>query len=494
MRLLTSARPWQGRVSRNRTAGRGKPACTRQLRLQPLENRQMLSVGVVTTSISGYFDQAFDSFVQGDNIVVAGETLPSGSAAQATFAALRYQSDGSLDPYFGSGGVATADIGSWNDAAFAAAPSPDGTKIVLAGLTDSAKGGRISSDSALAQFDAGDGTLDNAFGSGGTVKTSIGQSRTNDWFNDMTIQSDGYIVAAGQSVDASGATRFTLARYTPAGKLDTSFGNGGIVQTTEFSGIATAVVMVHDDLGDGIVAVGRTVGSGGWYFALARYDLGGNLVSGFGDGGIVTSDFTDSGRTDLGADWAEAATVDPVTGDIVVVGRVALEGSTAPSDWAVARYHSDGTPVSDFGQGGLAHVDVNDEQMAEAVAIQAGGKIVSAGYSWAPGTMTYAFTVVRFNADGTPDQSFGTGGVAQTRIGSYAAEAQSVVIQQDDKIVLTGWANTANGKEIALARYNPDGTLDASFGPANNPPTANDDSRTTDMDVPVTIDVLAKCS
>jgi uncharacterized delta-60 repeat protein len=174
-------------------------------------------------------------------------------------------------------------------------------------------------------------------------------------------------------------------------------------------------------------------------------------------GGKVT---TDVGGTD---DYVKAMAVQS-DGKIVVAGY----GNTgASTDFMVVRYERDGGLDASFGVAGKVETDVATlSDQAYAVAIQADGKILVAGSAEEAGKGK-SFALVRYNADGTLDASFGTGGKVLTSFGSQSDEAFAMVVQADGRIVLGGHANTATrGLDFALARYMPNGTLDASFGAA----------------------------
>jgi uncharacterized delta-60 repeat protein len=223
------------------------------------------------------------------------------------------------------------------------------------------------------QADPGD--LDTSFGFDGKVTTGFGIG-SYDSSGDMAIQSDGKIVAVGYS-DAGGSYDFALARYNTDGSLDLGFGSGGIV-LTDFSGsgsddLARTIAIQTDGK---IVAAGRSDAGGGDDFALARYNTDGSLDLGFGSGGIVLTDFSGGGSTD----YTNALAIQ-TDGKIVAAGRSDAGGSY---DFPLARYNTDGSLDLGFGSGGIVLTDFSgggswDEALA--VAIQADGKIVAAGYS-----------------------------------------------------------------------------------------------------------------
>ncbi len=197
--------------------------------------------GKVTTDFGGS-DAALAAVLQPDGKIVAVGT------SAADFALARYNTDGSLDTSFGTGGKVTTDFGG-TDQAWAAVLQPDG-KIVAAGLA--------SADFALARYNT-NGSLDTSFGTGGKVTTSFEGS---DQARAVVLQPDGKIVAVGWD----NGVEFALARYNTDGLLDSSFGTGGKV-TTDFGGSDAALAAVLQSDGK-IVAVGFANTTD---FALARY-------------------------------------------------------------------------------------------------------------------------------------------------------------------------------------------------------------------------------
>ena len=235
------------------------------------------------------------------------------------------------------------------------------------------------------------------------------------------------------------------------GGLDPTFGSLGRVSTPVGGGHGEAVVIQPDD---GIVTAGWRTTSAGEDFALTRHDAAGNLDHNFGSGGIAT--------TDLGGDDDEAYDAAALPdGGIVAVGRTDAAGFTK-LDFGVAAYRADGTPDPGFGTAGIVKTDIlGGGDQANAVAVQPDGKIVVAGSAVRNG-IDGDFALVRYNADGTPDQSFGTGGIVTTDLGTQSDAARALVIAPDGKIVVAGSA----GEDIGLARYTSGGVLDTTFGTA----------------------------
>ncbi|HET7792802.1 MAG TPA: hypothetical protein VFL64_05405 [Rhizobacter sp.] len=181
----------------------------------------------------------------------------------------------------------------------------------------------------------------------------------------------------------------------------------------------------------------------------------GSLDTSFATAGIANT------AIGTGEDYAEAMVVQP-DGRIVVVGSTAtLQGT----DITLVRYQRDGALDTTFGNGGKVVTPVgagSDE--AYAVTLQADGKILVAGGS-VQATSGIDFALLRYNADGSLDTSFGNGGKVVTAFGNATDRAQAIALQSDGKIVVGGsTSQTLSGTDFALARYNADGSLDTTFG------------------------------
>src|SRR5262245_33812191 len=201
--------------------------------------------------------------------------------------------------------------------------------------------------------------------------------------------------------------------------------------------------------------------------ALIYGQTGGTLDASFGTGGRVT--------TTIGGnfDFARGVVVQP-DGKIVAAG-VAM--GDLGSDFGLTRYNSDGTLDTSFGINGIATTDFGGNfEGAWSVALQEDGKIVAAGLTTLSGINQFA--LARYNSDGTLDASFGTGGRVTTGFpGASVANAFSVALQPDGKVVVAGWTNIDGGADFALARYTSTGSLDASFGTGGRVITAFADSQ-----------------
>jgi uncharacterized delta-60 repeat protein len=232
------------------------------------------------------------------------------------------------------------------------------------------------------------------------------------------------------------------AVYAAAGDLDSTFDTDGIVVTTGFATGGGNAVAVQSD--GKIVVAGHIFNDD---FAVVRFNSDGSPDSSFDSNGLVTTDFGASDQA-----YAVAIQSD---GKIVVAG-------TSGTDFALARYNDNGAPDTTFGNFGLVTTDVSRSgpgDSGRAVAIQSDGKIVVAGYSY-DSTRFEEFALLRYNADGTLDTGFGSGGIVVTTIGDTTEDrGYAVAIQSDGKIVVAG----ESFLNFALARYTSDGVLDTSF-------------------------------
>ena len=134
-------------------------------------------------------------------------------------------------------------------------------------------------------------------------------------------------------------------------------------------------------------------------------------------------------------------------GKIVAAGYAVLSGN---QHFALVRYNTDGTLDSSFGTGGKVTTDFFGFGRVNALAIQVDGKIVAAG---AAVVSNQDFALARFNTDGTLDTSFGAEGMATTDFLGDIDTAFAVAIQPDARIVAAGYASTGSGEVFALARY-----------------------------------------
>jgi uncharacterized delta-60 repeat protein len=363
---------------------------------------------------------------------------------------------GDLDTSFDEDGRVDFNVfGGVDDSARAVAVQPDG-KIVLAGWWCGFGADCNTSTFALSRFNP-DGSLDKTFGSGGRAVVAF----PNGWAlaTDVAIQADGKIVAAGWRNDDDGVNDadFALIRLEPDGDLDPSFSGDGKVTTT-FGGSDVGSALALQ--GDGkLVVAGSTRGCGDEDFALARYNTDGSLDTSFSGDGRVCTGF---GGDREGA-LAVAIQNNAFPGDhrtrIVVAGTTDDDDCPLDCDYdfALGRYYSNGSLDTSFGGDGKVTTGfLSSEDVAAAVAIQTDGRIVAAGHTISTGDSDFA--LARYKSDGSLDGSF-EGGTLVTEMGEED-EAEALAIQPDGRIVAVGWSTPGY---FALSRYNTDGSLHTSF-------------------------------
>ncbi|MGE0534861.1 MAG: hypothetical protein AB7O68_07790 [Pirellulales bacterium] len=284
----------------------------------------------------------------------------------------------------------------------------------------------LSGNPVYLPFDAGDGHLYTSF-------PVVSEA------NAVAIQADGKIVLAGE------ANVFALARYNVDGTLDTSFDGDGKVQTAIGTAFSTISAMAIQADGRIVVAGSAFVGAH-QSFAVARYNSDGSLDTSFDGDGKVTTQFGSS------ADTATSMAIQ-ADGKIVVAG---YSTSGANSDFAVVRYNSNGSLDTSFDGDGI--VLTPGTGLAYALAIQADGKILVGGEAGGD------FALVRYNSDGSLDTSFDGDGKALTNLNSNSHEQiNAIAVQADGKIVAVGYAHVSTQDNIAVVRYNSNGSLDTSF-------------------------------
>jgi uncharacterized delta-60 repeat protein len=435
--------------------------------------------GKVITDFSGGEDEATAVALQSDGKIVAvGSTIKAIVGAKRDFALARYNPDGTLDTTFGSVGKVATDFGN-ADIALAVAIQPDG-KIIAAGKAF--KLGKTAIDTgnyfAVARHNS-DGSLDTTFGSGGKVIGDLGAADA------LAIQADGKIVAAGVGLTESQfpTPAFVVVRYNIDGSLDTSFGESGKV-TTEFFPGNTVVGGGGNSVRDVVIqADGKIVAAGSTYNPVAMRTN--YAVARYNSDGSLDTSFGLGGKVTspiLDDSYAIRLTIQS-DNRIVVAGSASSRSGTG-TVFAVTRYNSDGSLDSSFGSAGNATDDFfGIGSVVRAIAFTADGEIVAAG-SVPRGSKGFDFAVARYNPDGILDTRFGGGGKVITELSKDEDDdVNAVAIQADGQVVAVG--ATESGSDFALARYNTEVDFSLSFEPA----TINAERGTT---VPVTFQITRK--
>jgi uncharacterized delta-60 repeat protein len=307
-----------------------------------------------------------------------------------------------------------------------------------------------------------DGSLDTAFGTGGKVSI-VAQGGGVDAMQALVVQPDGRIVVGGYSSRPTPFNDdFAVLRFNADGSPDTSFGAGGLV-ALDFAGLTDRVHALLLQPDGKIVAAGfATLGT----LVTADQDIALVRLTATGtlDPGFGTGGkltVNVAGKADFG--YAAALQAD---GKIVVAGRVGADGGADP-DFGLLRVSANGNLDTGFGSNGVVRTDfgLGNWEEAAAVAVQADGRILVTGRVRVGSVFNLA--LARFNADGTPDAGFGAAGLATTAVSTQADVAKALAVQSDGKIVVVGQAaSLSTNPDMVVARYLADGSMDAAFGAA----------------------------
>jgi uncharacterized delta-60 repeat protein len=408
--------------------------------------------GKMTTPILNGNDFAYSVAFQTDGrIVAAGYANHRDSNFnynEDTFV-VRYNPDGSLDPSFDLDGKSITDLGVESSVAQAVAIQPDG-KIVAAGSSHDG----LHPNFSIVRYNA-DGSLDPGFDGDGKITTVIGSSSSSSAANAVAIQSDGKIVVAGFGLDNGGDPDFAVVRYNPDGSLDLTFDGDGKVLTPvlNLTDIAQSLAIQPD----GKIVVGgySSFSNGGETGVLVRYNADGSLDTSFdGDGKLTTLPVSS-------ADHINAVAIQ-TDGKIVAAGT-GLVG--VQLEFLLLRYNPNGTPDTSFnGSGRILTPILNSQDKINSLAIQPDGKIVAAG-SCLNNSSDYQFALARYNPNGSLDPTFDGDGKATTVLG-YGGIAESVAVQADGRIIAAGYSypNFGGQGSPTILRYNANGTLNTTYG------------------------------
>lgn len=350
---------------------------------------------------------------------------------------------GALDLSFSDDGKVSTDFMGSIDYGFSIAIQPDG-KILFGGYGNTG----FQYDFALARYLI-DGSLDTTFDFDGKVTSDfLGYS---DYGYSIAIQADGKILIGGSCGDSIGLD-FAITRYNPNGSIDSTFNNDGRVITDvgTDNDIGNSIAIQND--GKIVVAGYAKDGATNVYdIALTRYKDNGTIDSTFDLDGIVITDLSS-------VDVAYGVAIQN-DGKILVAGN----SINLPNyDFTLIRYNTDGSLDSSFDSDGIAYADFGSTDYGKSIVIQNDGKILVAGHS-SSGSLS-DFEIARFNSDGSLDLSFDLDGKVTTDFNNDRDEANSIALQNDGKIVVTGSCKNLANYDFGVARYNTDGSLDNTFG------------------------------
>lgn len=359
-------------------------------------------------------------------IVCTGVALSS--AYTGTLKVFRLNPNGTLDNGFGVNGVFSFLTGT--ETYGFESQILDNGKILIAGISMNQS---FYADILLIRLNQ-NGTLDTGFGNNGF--TVNGFSSRDDFAYGLAVQADGKILVAGEMTDTINyQSNPTIVRFTEDGFVDTSFGVNGQLLIPAIGGDnGFRCIKIQPD--GKILAAGHysfvNTGLVDFDFCLIRADINGVLDPTFGTNGIAL--------TSVGSGLNQGFGIDLDTALNIVVAGVAVYATT---DMALLKYDPSGTLDPTFGNAGIVLNNIADFDAAYDVKVQSDNNIVVSGTSGSFPSPTGA-TVWKFLANGNIDNSFGTNGYVTTNIASDNEDGNSVALQADGKIVVSGKYRNTN--------------------------------------------------
>ncbi len=289
------------------------------------------------------------------------------------------------------------------------------------------------------------GALDSDFSADGKVLETFDSGSERG--GAVIVQPDGMILVGGFAY-LQGDYDFVIVRYNSAGSLDNTFGGGTGKVSCNFGALYDdyAIDMVLEANGNITLAGHTTSPSTGVYICLARFLPDGEVDMSFGTFGQVI--------VPTGSDYYVIEAM-----DVSSTGKYAVTGRETPSTFFVAQFNNDGTIDTGFDTDGIVTFDpVVGMNKGNDIKYQSDGKLVVTGYY--SGNLAINVIVARYNTDGTLDNTFSLDGIVETDfLNNSADEGSALHLYDNGKILVAG----VTGSDIALIRYNSDGTLDLTF-------------------------------
>ena len=388
---------------------------------------------------NGYSAVCYSLALQPDGKIIAAGSNEYSAAAYGGVI-VRFNPTGTLDTTFDGDGAVTSLSFSINSIAL----QPDG-KIVASGYDRFISGGT----SLVARYNP-NGSIDTSFnGNGMTLIANSGS------FSSLAVQADGKIIGAGTvNLNFMTSSDFLIVRYNTDGSPDNSFDGDGIV-TTHIDGLDQAKAVKIQSDGKILASGGCRVFNSNEDYALVRYNTDGSLDTSFDGDGKVTTDFLTF------ADESAALFIQP-DGKIVAAGS-STNGTNG--NFSLARYNPNGSLDTSFDGDGKVTTPINNfSDILTSASIQPNGKIVAVGYSRIASSPDNHTLLINYNADGSLDTLFDGDGKLKPAISVGRSGSNAVAIQTDGKIVAAGFSYFDSKSKFTLARYNPDGSYDTTFG------------------------------
>lgn len=395
------------------------------------------TAGKVIANPYGY-QEIYASAVQSDGRIVS--VGMSRNTNDYNFSVMRFNINGTVDTSFGTNGAMYVDMrnGGYFDSAKAVVIQPDG-KIIVGGSAG------LSTSNGACYFGLirlnTNGTLDTTFGTAGKTSFPVGvatSSNQDNRIHKLALQSDGKILAVGEAYNDATSEDIAIVRLNTDGSLDTDFSNDGKA-TVNFGTFEEKALNLRIDPDGKILMAGEI-----------NDDLG--LVRFYNDGGIDTSYgtngklLTETSETGYSFNYLTAVAFQ-ADGKILALGTVS-------SDVAIRRINSDGTIDTTFGTNGKVQTDIDNtssDSASTGFLIQPDGYIIATSICATGGTNYFA--TLRYTLNGLLDNTFSNDGKVLTNMASGYNSAMSAILDQDGKLLISGFAGFTGQTGFALARY-----------------------------------------
>ncbi len=405
-------------------------------------------------------------------------TLITAALLVATPAGASPAGAGTLDPSFGERGVALDRFPDDQDLSLGSDQllQSDGRTVLLG---DARHGFGLKS--GLVRY-LPDGSLDQSFGHEGMAVTAFGKRVSIEGAGVERSADGGYLVAATRNTGTTEEPAYTVVtyRYSPTGKLDTTYGAKGLA-VLDLGTPAIARSTTTDKDGALLIAVSMAAGQGETG-GIVRVAPNGSLDRLYGDHGIAPMPGSDATRISQVA-------VDSAGRALLAGTTFRAEPGTEATRQVVARFQADGQVDRSFGTDGRAMTEVADINAGAALVIDCADRPVVAGYAIADETAKADFSLVRYTENGERDRDFGDAGISTFPVSQDDDTPAALVTDDQGRILVAGtrWTETpesqlqrpatadgltASGSRpqaqersgFELARVSPSGELDQSFG------------------------------
>lgn len=409
--------------------------------------------GKVITSINTGSDKANGVALQSDGkIVVAGVT--TSTITGKDFVCVRYNSDGTLDTTFGTGGIVTTDVQTGSDdVAYSLAIQSDG-KIILGGYSDDGS----QKKAALVRYNS-NGTIDSSFGTSGKALTSFELTQASE-IKVLKIHAlTGNLIVGGNTVITTNKAKPVIARYTSSGILDTTFNTTGI-KLLWIDSLDSQYLMTVEDL---IVQTNGKISAIGWSDFPTMAFSNDNWACRINSNGTMDTTFSTDGVNKYNGSFNgnDRAFSMLLKGDNTFVVGGSSDVSAQNYAYAMFEIAPTGLLGSSSNQISVPFYSL-DKSYPYGLGEDVNGKFVLVGSTGS--TTSRTFSIARVNPNYTIDTTFDTDGKVTTTFGANALnEAFDMAIQTDNKIIAVGYT----GNDFAIARYI--GTENLAVNEFNNP-------------------------